>query len=519
LKNHLVFYNWQLNASFYGIMIDHMEEILLDSNNRVILLTCDGKLNNCLVNKLSHSFVCEECKFIKKIGLTNFKKFGDQFIHLEIGDIKQKSNHEYVEFKIDTIQDVKKIKYRDVYIGYGALSSYVSYTRNLSPNFDDREVYSYFKDLLISQMNLADVIYILCDKYEPEKMHVYNGRWADVRPMFDVAKFLNIDIDVLEAKNDFGKFFYKLIYPNVLPQNIKSRHNVICDIWEMAASDPVKRLDMANSFFYNARNARNSEGAKIFTKNQLKGQLPLDWDHKKRNVVIFNSSEDEFVALGKDYDAYALFVDQEQGIRYILNEFKGNKDVQFYLRIHPNLAEVTYGYHTRLIDLEKEFQNISVIPGNSAVSSYSLIDSAQKIIAFTSTIGVEACFWGKPTILLSGAGYYYLDVAYIPKERKKIKPLILADLKAKDKIGALKYGYFLLDKQFRTQNIRRNPNKVSIFGKELGSKFSHLKLLNSSLLFRVCWQVWIKMLKPLLLKFSKSKYKLIPVKEKILSDD
>ena len=520
MRVHLVYYNWQLVTSFYGIMIDHIEEILQNKNNKVILLTCDGEFKNCMVNRLSDNLICSECRYVKKIGLSNLKKYENRFVHLEIGEfVSDKERNEFPQFTFNTVEEVKKIKYREVYLGYGALSSYVSYTRNQSPDFSDKETLAYFTDLLDSQMVLTDAIYKVLDEYMPEKMNVYNGRWAEVRPMYDIAKATNIQIDVLEALNDLGTTFYKEIYPNVLPQNIPYRHQWIMDIWEMAEKDADERNAIAESFFMKRRNAEFTGDVKIYTLGQKEGLLPEGWDSRKRNMVIFNSSEDEFLALGNDYDTFALFDDQETGIHYLLKEFATNTNVHFYLRIHPNLAALPYGYHVRLLGLERRYSNVTVIPGDSAISTYSLIDSAEKVIAFTSTVGAEACYWGKPVILLAGTGYYYLDVAYIPKSKEETKNLILEILEPKEKLGALKYAFFLMDKFYRTTKINRNPQAVKIFGKDLGSKFSHLKLLNSSMLFRVCWQVWVKMVKPLLLNFSKSKYKLIPVKEKILSDD
>ncbi len=40
----------------------------------------------------------------------------------------------------------------------------------------------------------------------------------------------------------------------------------------------------------------------MFTQSQEKGKLPNSWDSNRINIVFFTSSEDEFVAIGKDWD-------------------------------------------------------------------------------------------------------------------------------------------------------------------------------------------------------------------------
>ena len=91
------------------------------------------------------------------------------------------------------------------------------------------------------------------------------------------------------------------------------------------------------------------------------------------------------------------------------------QNIHFYLRIHPNLKNNKYKYHTDLFKLEQIYPNISIIKGNSPISSYSLMSNSDKIIVFGSTMGIEAGFFGKQVLLLSPANYQELSVCYYPK--------------------------------------------------------------------------------------------------------
>ena len=183
------------------------------------------------------------------------------------------------------------------------------------------------------------------------------------------------------------------------------------------------------------------------TKNQSKGLLPGLWNADKRNFVIFNSSEDEFFSIGGQWDNYKIFDSQLDGICYLVESTRNNNAIHFYLRIHPNLKNIKYKYVTDITNRLKGFDNITVISGDSPVSTYTLIDNAEKCIVFGSSVGVEANYWNKPVILLGGSMYFNLDVAYYPSSLKDLDLLVLQRLEPKSNIGALKFGLYVFGKR------------------------------------------------------------------------
>jgi hypothetical protein len=214
--------------------------------------------------------------------------------------------------------------------------------------------------------------------------------------------------------------------------------NFIQEIWNTSEIDMDKKINLASEFYERRKNALPA-GDKIYTKSQRIGLMPEGWDSGKKNIVIFTSSEDEFVAIGEEFEKYSIFPSQIEGIKEIANHFLKNPQIQFYIRIHPNLSDVEYSYHNKLYEFEK-YPNIKVIGPKSNISSYSLIDNSDIVVVFGSTIGIEAAYWGKPTILLSGAMYYYLDCCYIPSSKNELFELINSHLLPKEKLGTYKFG-------------------------------------------------------------------------------
>jgi hypothetical protein len=71
------------------------------------------------------------------------------------------------------------------------------------------------------------------------------------------------------------------------------------------------------------------------------------------------------------------------------------------------------------------------------------MDACEKTITFGSTIGVEATYWGKPSILLGKSYYDQMDGIYKPTSFEELFNLInTPKLSPKRKEDILAYGYF-----------------------------------------------------------------------------
>lgn len=489
MKRILVFYNWQLTIPFYGIMIDHIKETQAREGVEIHLLGCDGIIKNCINNRLNDPKICSVCRFVKHAGFKEIK--GNVFYH-ELDHYKDSVPASKLTFEYNSVEEIKRLKYKDVQIGYGALSSYVSYTRNLEPIFNE-EFVEYFDKFLESQVFITDVLEYMDGKWNFDEVILYNGRWADVRPAYDFFNERNVKVQVLESINNGTTEFDKEVYYNVLPQNISNKTRWIEETWVRSSLSEEEKIKSAESYYRGKR-----EGKKIrpdvivFTAEQDINRLPGDWDANRMNIVIFNSSEDEFIALGQEWEKYRIFQSQEQGIKEILEKFANQPNIHFYLRNHPNLKNIKYGYVQRIFELESKYSNITVIPPDSEISTYGLIDACDQVVTFGSSVGIEANFFNKPVILLGGTIYYELDVAYIPKTRTECFNLIGSKLPLKPKIGALKFAFFILNYSNYAKRISMNPVAVNFFGITVGHVFDFLKLWNSRLLFRIIFQMRLK---------------------------
>jgi len=417
---------------------------LQKAGHEVHLFYCTGQPSVCWTNPCQKKIICRWCNLHRKkmhnslpvgIKIHSFSDYYDQ----PLGEMVNT-----LTFKYNNLEEIKKIKYKEVQIGYGALSTYISQTRNLDPLID--QVFKNFFDAYLrAECLLVEILARALEKIKPDYVSLYNGRFFETRPAYDYAKKLGYTVRCYENIRPLGleKGISSIYFENCLPHNIKFNKEFIENNWRDSTLTDSEKEKIGRSFFENRRGGKRA-GDKVYTLNQNAGKLPENWDEKKRNIVIFNSSEDEFVAVGDEYSGLSLFPSQIVGLKKILELFKEQKDFYFYLRIHPNLKGIKYKYHLDLYKLEEQYNNIKVIPPESKISSYTLLDAAEKIIVFGSTIGVEAAYWGKSVILLAETFYSYLDLCYLPSSIESLQEMILMEPQAKNSLSATKYGFFVM---------------------------------------------------------------------------
>lgn len=480
---NLYYYNWQLQETVFGVVMDDIKERY--EQDDIYFVSCKGSLLPCWSNKVADPLKCQICKFNQK------SAFSTDFKHVKQLYIDDFATHEEVnnEFEVsglanyNTVSDIRKLNYKEIPIGYGALSSYISSTRNCDPLVDS-EFKQYFDKLLKTEIFIKIAIDRIIDQIKPNIITIFNGRVHDTRPVYQTAINKGINLRAVETVVKGELDYQRTIFYNSHPLDINFQTEQIEETWEKSFHSKDEKYSIGSQFYKNRRNSVLTRDIRVYTENQKKGLLPENWNNLNRNITIFISSEDEFSVVDKNWDILSIFKDQEAGVRYILKN-ACTPDLHFYLRIHPNLKDILYGYHTRLLQLDKEYSNVTVIPSNSAVSSYTLMDKSEKIIVFGSTTGIEATYAEKPVILLRGSFYYHIDAAYIPQSKENLLDLINSNLKPKPKLSAIKYGYYLMHIDAYSKPIAYNAKPIIIMGKLIGYVFPHLKVLGSSYLQKI----------------------------------
>lgn len=431
-----------INSGNYAVVLDYAKDLALKGND-ITLVYCEGSpINTCHLNMTSNNKICRYCNLYKK---NLFQLLPKSIKLLSLTEYTNSIQNNYPLY-FNSIDELKSLEYKHVGIGYAALSTYLTLSRNLFPELNS-EFKLYISKLLKTCCQYTDAVEQIITDTSPDIIACYNSRFIYARPIIDMACYYDIKHISYETAYDSHGNRMKISY-NTTPHNVDENTEKIEQLWASDRISRMEKIEMAEQFFYKRKNSIYT-GDKLYVKEQCMGQLPTNWNTQEHNVLILNSSEDEFAALGEEFENKSLFHSQYEAIEFMINRYKEEKNIHFYLRVHPNLKKITYQYHIGLYSLFNDSNNFTIIPADSTISTYSLIDHCDKVIVFGSTTGPEAVYWGKPTILLSYCLYSKLNICYIPKNIFEMDQLIKdTKLPAKDKIGALKYGYFRLNDEY-----------------------------------------------------------------------
>jgi hypothetical protein len=193
---------------------------------------------------------------------------------------------------------------------------------------------------------------------------------------------------------------------------------------------------MAEQFYQQRREPRGNR----YTKKQRASFKPPSSDGFNKRVAIFLSSQDEFEALGSDWESP---FDDYAGVLEEIS--KRHPETLFCIRFHPNQADMTSDVITPFNKIATR-NNVKLFLPDDSINTYGLIDWSDTVVTFGSTVTVEACWMGKPVILLGRSFFDNLDVAYIPKNLSEACELLGQDLQPMDRSGAAKFAsYHLTD--------------------------------------------------------------------------
>ncbi len=424
--NIAIFNSHTLLASHYEteleIIHDHQEK-----GDHVVQLICERDLPACDINPFYQPEACERCISKRKNGFASLPKKPEikRFFNLT-GDDKIRIKETPKVF--ENISDLKKLKVDEYEIGYSVASSIISYYRDPNPTLDPKWVERYiigclgvyFSMINYLKANHTDVVY------------AFNGRLSHTKAVLQACRSMHVKCVLHERGNSMP--FYSL-FENTSIHDLKNTQRLIIETWENA--DPDERTARATQWF-NTRIGGKMENWFSFLEKQI-FELPKDWDESKKNILICNSSEDELASLNDEWENH-LYANQTEGILRIINDTKNIKNIHVYLRIHPHLAKVENKDLRKL--LSNQSPHLTIIPATSLISTYHLINQASQVVTFGSTVGIEATFMGKPSILAGKSFYINLGSSYDPSSHEELVELIKSDLEPKSKEKALMTAYF-----------------------------------------------------------------------------
>lgn len=476
-------------ASPYATVIPHFETELdiaqqhLDAGDKVDFLYCAGGLSNCDFNPERNQDRCVDCLRRRQMGLellnpTPRPRQQMEFVPLE--DQRSRNARPALRLGFETVESLIQYEIDGFDIGYAVLSSVVSLCRDPEPDLVAQQP---LVDRFLKSANAAYWQTIDFLKREPiDRVYVFNGRFAAMRAILRACQKMKVDCLLHERGCDIKHYE---LFKNHLPHDLDAIEQAIVQRWHEHADDS-KREQIAKSWF-TERVDRVERGWHSFTKSQQPGRLPEQWSPEPKNISIFCSSDDEFVAIGKEWQN-ELYPNQVDAIsRLATDMLVAQPQTKLYLRVHPNLINVENQRKRQMLALD--FPNLTVIPPDDEIDSYALLKASDIVVSFGSSVGCEAIFWGRPSVLLGPCFYQNLGGVYRAKTHEHAIELLTSQLAPQPIEGALQYGFWLQTRghahkhylandfftgHFQGESLYARPPKTKFGLKKLGKRLKSL---------------------------------------------
>ncbi len=420
----------------YAINTPHFETELeiahkhADQGDNVTLLTCGSELEACDPNPNHDAPRCAKCMGRRDAGL----KLLPSSIRVEPFYRLSDEDHRELDrlpTQFESHEDLQRLQLGRFDLGFAVLSSLISTLRD--PEVDLKAHASLVRRLLRASWTVHRSMCRYLDTHTVDRVYLFNGRFATMRAVVRACEEKAVDYYTHDRAFDLTRYG---LLQNTMIHDIDAMNRLIWETWEAAEGDPDREAKASR--WYEARD--RGEIDEGFVREQRSGRLPKDWDSDRRNITIFVSSEDEFASVSDEWHN-PIYSSQIEGLRAIIASLQADPDnMHLYVRTHPNLAVVDNIQTREIVRLKAPF--VTVIPPADPVDTYELMRSSVSVLTFGSTTGIEAVYWGVPSILAGKSYYRDYGVTYNPSTHDELIGLLRTDLQPHPKEPALAYAYF-----------------------------------------------------------------------------
>ena len=455
--------------------LELMEDHLL-KGDEVYVLQCKGELKTCFLNFNHKKWRCNLCQQRFKAGISLLGKP----VKIINYPFENKNTYANIPTTFENIEQIKAFKIDNIELGISAASSLIS-TINREHLLDTNT----YKAIISREINNAYYVYLsfknILTELKPDLVYFFNGRMSIILPALNACEELNIAYKTHERGGSIG---YYQLFDNTLPHDLDYIHRDIIDCSKAVSENQYQN---EGKRFFEDRRQRIEHSWISFTKQQQYGVLPNDFDSSKIIISFFNSTIEEFAAIRCWKKPIWIYDDEIDAVCQIVESFSDKPQYHFYLRVHPNLIGFDNSQTQRIKAIENKYSNLTVIPPESMIDSYALMEHSKAVITFGSTMGVESCYWGIPSILLGKAFYQGLDCCYKPKSHDEVVELLkllnIDNLPPKPKNEALLYGNWDLNQGYKFKHFHQTGLFTGTFkGKKINlSRFHKLLAIIKSI--------------------------------------
>jgi len=386
----------------------------INTGYNVTFLSCMGGLVICPNNFKHRKLKCLSCTSRLYAG---YKWLGKDRAALKrmynVSSEQQMVINKMISQSFNCWDGLRAIQIEGDDVGEAVFSGFVSHLRETHPDFNKQNV-DFTKLLLKNALIVHFSIQNHLLEEKPDKLILFNGRTAPWRPALRVGVSLGIDTKVFEVSSRFNTY---ILTNKTYSHNPINMSKEILQAYERSILKKEDKVKITYEW-YHGREEATASNQFLFTQKQIEGFGISDLKKEsKLKVGIFVSSEDELFVIAESKSPF--YKDQNMAITQITDDLK-DEDILFIVRVHPNLMGLNNTQTKGLLEICSSRSNIKYIPPESKINTYELIDICDVVIVFGSTVGIEAVYKGKPTILMGQAEYRGFGGTIEPDSHEKL---------------------------------------------------------------------------------------------------
>jgi hypothetical protein len=324
------------------------------------------------------------------------------------------------------IEDSKRIGYAGYHdLGWGVLSSVVSVTSDSLVSLRGQR--ALFKRYCAAGILVYDEALRLIDELRPDEVLLFNGRFATTRAVLRAAQARGVPWRIHERGGNKSRFWQA----DFIPHDMDTMQERLQQAWRPEHEESGHR-------FFRLRRGREEQAWHSFSAQQLEGLLPEAMRGDGEWATFFTSAEDEMFAIGDSFsnEAYPTQVGAIEAAARAVATVPG---LRLCVRVHPHVAQKSAADRRKWRELD--IPGALLIGPEERIDSYALMDRSRAVLSYGSTIGIEATYWGRPSLSFSRSFYDRIGVCELARSDEQIAAF-LRDPVVRPRESTLPYGAF-----------------------------------------------------------------------------
>jgi hypothetical protein len=247
----------------------------------------------------------------------------------------------------------------------------------------------------------ARAVYAWLQENKPDVVVVPNGTIQEFGVVYEVAKYLNIQVVTYEFGDQRQRIW--------ISQDQKVMRQDTSELWESCKDKTLSKVeeDRIHELFESRRKASVWKNfSRLWQQVPAKGseiareELGLD---KRMVVLLATNVLGDSLTLGREVFTNSM----EDWLERTLQYFAGRPDLQLVIRVHPGEKLIHGQSMVDVINrvLPKLPEHIHVIGPEQEVNTYDLIAAADLGLVYTTTVGLEMAMSGVPVIVVGDTHY------------------------------------------------------------------------------------------------------------------